>query len=62
MLAAAQANTPSDVQLRGGRVDGDRAWVDFSGRLDGATVTGTAEMTQADGRWSLNKLSTRSGD
>lgn len=59
MLAMAQAMTPKKVTLKGGRIDGDHALVDFETREDGQTVKGTAELSRVQGVWYLDSISSR---
>lgn len=59
MLGLMKTMTPSDVQITGGRIDGDKAWVDFRGKKSGQAVTGTADMARSAGQWRVSKISTQ---
>ena len=61
-LALMQALTPHGVKLKGGRIDGDKAWVEFDATEGDALRSGTAEMARVDGRWRVTKESTRDRD
>jgi hypothetical protein len=61
-LKMMQALTPHDVKLKGGRIDGDKAWVEFDATEGGTLRSGTAEMARVDGKWRLIKESTRDRD
>lgn len=61
MLKMARLFTPKIERIIGGTVDGDRAWVEFEGKEDGASVKGTGELTRIDGRWYIRSINTRSG-
>ena len=58
-IAFAKAMAPTDVRISGGRVHGDRAWVEFSASEGGQPRIGTAEMVREAGRWFLTVESTR---
>lgn len=61
MLQMARLFTPKIERITGGTVDGDRAWVEFVGSEDGASVNGTGELTRIDGHWYIRSINTRSG-
>lgn len=58
-LAMMKTMAPTDVVITGGRIDGDRAWVEFTAVEFGNPRVGTADMRQVDGRWTIEKESTR---
>lgn len=58
MMAMAKLFTPTDVKISGGRQDGDKAWIDFTGAETGGKVTGTAMLTRSGGRWRVESTST----
>ena len=57
-----QAMTPKNVKLKGGRIDGDKAWLEFDGVEGDALRSGTAEMVRENGRWRVVSESTRDRD
>jgi hypothetical protein len=59
MIAFAQAISPEQVRITGGRQDGDQAWIDFTAVEDGKARVGTAEMKLEAGRWIMIQESTR---
>lgn len=61
MLEMAKLFTPKISKVTGGTVDGDKAWVDFEGQEDGATVKGTAELGRSGGKWYVGSINTRHG-
>lgn len=61
-MALMQAMSPTQVTISGGRMDGDRAWLEFTAVESGQPRAGTAEMHREDGRWVLVKESTRDPD
>jgi hypothetical protein len=61
-LAMMQALTPHGVRLKGGRIDGDQAWVEFDATEGDALRSGTAEMARVDGKWKVVRESTRDRD
>jgi hypothetical protein len=61
-LVFIQAMTPKNVKLKGGRIDGDKAWLEFDGVEGDALRSGTAEMVKEDGRWRVVSESTRDRD
>ena len=61
-IAFAKAMAPQDVNIRGGRMHGDRAWVEFSASEGGQPRVGTAEMARESGGWYLVAESTRDPD
>jgi hypothetical protein len=61
MLKMAQLFTPKITRITGGNTDGDQAWVDFEGTEEGAAVTGSAELSRADGKWYIKSINTKSG-
>jgi hypothetical protein len=62
MLAFIQAMTPKNVRIKGGRIDGNNAWIEFDAEEGDALRSGTAEMVKEDGRWRVDKESTRDRD
>ena len=60
LMAMQRAMQPSGVEITGGKINADQAWVWFKGSRDGKPMSGTATMLQIDGRWYMKKLSTRS--
>lgn len=61
MLTMAKLFTPRIKQITGGTVDGDKAWVEFTGEEEGGETKGTATLTRVNGRWYLDGIQTRSG-
>ena len=61
-LAFLQAMTPSTVRIKGGRIDGDKAWLEFDAEEGGTPRSGTVEMSKVGGRWKVDKESTRDRD
>lgn len=47
---------PQDATISGGSVDGDRAFIDFTGRSESGAMSGKAEMRRIDGRWFLKSI------
>jgi hypothetical protein len=52
-----QAMTPSDIKYTGMKVDGKKATLDATGKMDGETNWGTIELEQEDGQWKVAKQS-----
>jgi hypothetical protein len=61
-LALMQAMTPRNVKLKGGRIDGDKAWLEFDAEEGDTLRSGTVEMLKEDGRWRVVSESTRDRD
>jgi hypothetical protein len=61
-LALMQAMTAHDVKIKSGRIDGDKAWLEFDGTEGGTLRSGTVEMVREDGRWRVVSESTRDRD
>jgi hypothetical protein len=61
-LALMQAMTAHDVKIKSGRIDGDKAWLEFDGTEGDALRSGTVEMVREDGRWRVVSESTRDRD
>lgn len=61
-MTAAKAFTPSIVRISGGSIDGDRAWLDFTGRQGDEAIKGIAILQRSDGRWYVRNLETRQAD
>jgi len=61
-LLMMRAMTASKVRIKGGRIDGDHATLEFDGEEGGEPRSGTVEMTRVDGRWTVVKESTRDRD
>ena len=59
MLEFIKDTTPSKAKIVGGTVDGDAALVDFTGKSEGKTVKGTAEVQRIDGKWYVDSVSTK---
>jgi hypothetical protein len=57
-----QAMTAHDVKLKGGRIDRDKAWLEFDGTEGGEPRSGSVEMVKEDGRWRVVSESTRDRD
>jgi hypothetical protein len=57
-----QAMTAKNVTIKGGRVDGDKAWLEFDADEGGAPRSGTVEMAREDGVWRVLTESTRDRD
>jgi hypothetical protein len=57
-LAMMQALTAQKVRLKGGRIDGDKAWIEFDAEEGGMPRSGTVEMARVDGKWRVLKEST----
>ena len=62
MLAFIQAMTPKNVRIKGGRIDGDKAWIEFDAEEGEMLRSGTAEMVREVGRLRVEKESTRDRD
>jgi hypothetical protein len=61
-LALMQAMTAHDVKIKSGRIDGDKAWLEFDGTEGDALRSGTVEMVKEEGRWRVVSESTRDRD
>ncbi len=48
-----------EIEITDGREDGDRAWIQFSGRENGAAIAGDAELHREDGRWYVSSINIR---
>jgi hypothetical protein len=59
MLKMAQSFTPTLTKITGGKVDGDKAWVEFEGQQFDRAMKGTATMTRVDGKWYVKGVSAR---
>jgi hypothetical protein len=59
LLNLARKFTPTDIVITGGRQDGDQAWVEFSGQLEGQARNGEGTLKLDNGRWLLEKISSR---
>jgi hypothetical protein len=57
-----QAMTAHDVKIKGGRIDGDKAWLEFDGTEGDALRSDTVEMVREEGRWRVVSESTRDRD
>jgi hypothetical protein len=57
-----QAMTAKDVRIKGGRIDGNRAWLEFDGTEGDLLRSGTVEMVREGGRWRVVSESTRDRD
>ena len=53
---------PQEMAITGGRVDGDRAWVEFIATQGGEPIAGTTELHLRDGRWYIDTETTRARD
>lgn len=60
LMAMQRAMQPSGVEITGGKINADQAWLWFKGSRGGKPMRGTAAMLQIDARWYVKKLSTRS--
>jgi hypothetical protein len=61
-LELMKAMTAHDVKVKGGRIDGDKAWIEFDGTEGDAPRSGTVEMVREEGRWRVVSESTRDRD
>jgi hypothetical protein len=61
-LALMQAMTAHDVRIKSGRIDGDKAWLEFDGTEGDMPRSGTVEMVKEEGRWRVVSESTRDRD
>lgn len=61
MLAMAKLFTPKIKKIDGGTVNGDKAWVEFTGDEGGSEVKGTGTLVRMGGKWYLEGIQTRSG-
>ncbi len=68
MIAAGEADmiigmmkmmTPDEITVSGGRIDGDSAEVEFSGKSEGSAVTGSASLGNSGDRWLVKKVNMR---
>lgn len=57
-----QAMTAKNVTIKGGRIDGDQAWLEFDAEEGDAPRSGTVEMAREDGVWRVLTESTRDRD
>jgi hypothetical protein len=56
-----KALEPAEVQITGGRIDGDHAELDIVGKdSDGNALTGTVTLDREDGSWRIGNVSTNS--
>ncbi len=62
LLAMAKMFTPTDIVITGGTQDGDKAWIDFTGKDSGSKVTGTGKLERIDGRWRVESVNTQNSD
>ncbi|MBX3725351.1 MAG: hypothetical protein KF823_05485 [Xanthomonadales bacterium] len=62
VLEMAKAFTPGvdGLAIQGGTVDGERAWVEFTGRDATGAIRGTAVMLRIDERWRMDAINTTS--
>lgn len=63
VMEMAKAFTPAadGLAIQGGTVDGERAWVEFSGRDATGPIRGTALMLRIDGKWRMDAINSTSG-
>jgi hypothetical protein len=61
-FAFMQAMTAQNVKIKSGRIDGDKAWLEFDGTEGDTLRSGTVEMVREAGRWSVVSESTRDRD
>jgi hypothetical protein len=61
-LELMQAMTPHDVRIKGGRIDGDTAWIEFDATEGDLPRSGTATLVREEGRWRMTEESTRDRD
>jgi hypothetical protein len=61
-LELMQAMTPREVRIKGGRIDGDTAWIEFDAMEGDSPRSGTATLVREDGRWRMKEESTRDRD
>ena len=59
MLSLMQTMTPTDPKITGGNIDGEQAWVNFTGTRNGKVLTGTATIARTSGQWRVTKISTK---
>lgn len=57
-----QAMTAKNVKLKGGRIDGNKAWLEFDAVEGDALRSGTVEMVKQNGMWRVESESTRDRD
>lgn len=64
VMEMARAFTPAadGLAIQGGTVDGERAWVEFTGRDATGAIRGTAVMLKIDGKWRMDAINSTSGD
>lgn len=64
VLEMAKAFSPAvdGLAIQGGTVDGDRAWVEFTGRDATGPIRGTAVMLRIDDSWRMDAINSSSGD
>jgi len=55
-IDAVKKLTPTNVHITGGSIEGDHAWLDFTGEQRGAKVTGTATIERTAGAWYVRNL------
>ena len=61
-IALMQAMTAHDVRIKSGRIDGDKAWLEFDGTEGDAMRSGSVEMAKEGGKWRVVSESTRDRD
>lgn len=61
-LAMMQALTPSKVVVKGGRIDGDKAWLEIDAEEGGSPRSGTIDLAKVDGKWRVLREATRDRD
>ena len=59
MLSLMQTMTPTEPKITGGSIDGEKAWVNFTGTRNGKVLTGKAKMARTSGMWRVIKISTK---
>ncbi|MGH8028607.1 MAG: hypothetical protein ACREO3_01600 [Arenimonas sp.] len=62
-LKLMQAMAAHDVRIKSGRIDGDKAWLEYDGTEgDDILRSGTVEMVREEGRWRVVSESSRDRD
>jgi hypothetical protein len=57
-----KAMTAQNVKIKSGRIDGDKAWLEFDATEGDSLRSGTVEMVKEQGRWRVVSESTRDRD
>ena len=59
MLSLMQTMALTEPKITGGSIDGEKAWVNFTGTRNGKVLTGKAKMARTSGMWRVIKISTK---